>query len=89
MKWRRADDYYLESDPSGFVINRATVCGRICYTAVKLGVPWKVRHGETAPRGWDGSIILHVERDLDPDDDAARLAALDRCKAACEAAARE
>jgi hypothetical protein len=86
LNWIRGGNYYLKSDPEGFVINRANTGGRICYMAVKLGTPWRGRPGDTEPRGWDGSTILHVERDLDPADDAGRLAALDRCKAACEAA---
>lgn len=87
MNWRRGGDYYLASDPDGFVINRANTGGRICYMAIKLGTPWPRRAGDPdEPKGWDGSTTLHVERDVDPDDDTARLAALDRCKAACEAA---
>lgn len=83
MNWHRGtDEYFIVSDPPGFVINRANTGDRITYTAVKLGKPWGGKPGDP-PRGWTGSEILHVERDLDPDDSAARLAALDRCKAAC------
>lgn len=82
MKWIQRDDYHLASDPAGFVINRAGI-ERIAYMAVRLGKPWAARPGETAPRGWDGSEILHVERDIDAADEPARRAAMERCKAAC------
>lgn len=77
MNWRRGGEYFLLSDPPGFIINRANTGNRICYMAVRA-VADKV-----------GGDILHVERELEPDDDAGRLAALDRCRAACESAARE
>lgn len=85
MNWIMRDTYML-SDPPGFAINKATVNGRICYMAVKLGTPWPRRAGDPPePRGWDGSEILHVERNLDPWDEPARKAALGRCKDACAA----
>lgn len=86
MNWRQGGEYYQVSDPPGFIINRANTSGCICYMAVKLGKPWAVRYGETEPKGWDGSDILHVERNLEPWDEPGRRAALERCKAACEVA---
>lgn len=83
MNWKPGGPLYLISDPAGFMINRATVNGNICYMAVKLGKPWSPRTGETAPRGWTGSKVLRVERNIDPWDEPARVAALLRCKAAC------
>lgn len=88
MKWRLiqagptidSPENYLLSNPPGFAINRGDVCGRITYMAVRLGTPWKGEPG----RGWDGSQILHVERELDPTDEAARREAIGRCKEACD-----
>lgn len=85
MKWIRGDDWHLCSDPPGFTVAKALVGGRVCYTAFKRGKPWPLRAGESEPRGYDGSTILHAERDLDPADEPALIAAMRRCKAACEA----
>jgi hypothetical protein len=82
VNWLHRGDY-LQTDDGRFVINKATVCGLICYTAVKLGKPWRAgRDGQS--KGWDGSEILHVERELDPTDEAARRDAIGRCKEACD-----
>lgn len=84
MNWIRRNGYML-SDPAGFAINRSLTDGRVVYVAVKLGKPWAPRRGEVEhePRAWDCSKILHVERDLDPDDNDSLLAGLRRCKDAC------
>lgn len=81
------------SDPTGFAINKSLTGGRVTYTAVRLGKPWAPRRGEIErePRAWDGSTILHVERDIAPDNPPkgspefeALVAAMNRCKEACE-----
>lgn len=85
MNWIRRNGYML-SDPAGFAINRSLTDGRVVYVAVKLGKPWAARRNDPPgmePRAWDGSKILHVERDLDPDDNDSLLAGLRRCKDAC------
>ena len=74
LSWKRGDDYYMRSEPPGFIINKTFRGPVICYSAVRAG-------------SGEGPDILHVERNLDPVDDAGRLAALDRCKAACDEAA--
>jgi len=70
LTWKRGDKYCMKSDPPGFIINKTFNGTAICYSAVRAG-------------SGDGPDILHVERGIDPVDDAGRLAALDRCKAAC------
>jgi hypothetical protein len=74
LSWKGGDDYYMRSEPPGFIINKTFRGEIICYSAVRAG-------------SGEGPDILHVERNLSPDDDAGRLAALDRCKAACDEAA--
>lgn len=71
MKWKKGNEYFLKSEDGRFLIARTKVCGTVCYTASKAG---------------SGGIedVLHIERGLPPGDDGARLAAVDRCKAACE-----
>jgi hypothetical protein len=73
---------YLESECGRFLVNKAAVDGRLVYTAIRLGTAWRNNRG-----GWDGSEIIHVERELDPIDQSARAAAMARCKAACDARA--
>ena len=88
MEWRRMGGYML-SEPDGFAINKATNAGRVYYMAVKLGKPWKPRTGEPVggvPRAWDGSTIIHVERDLPEHDPDQLRAAMARCKSVCEEA---
>ena len=74
MNWRRVDDYCVLSDPPGYAINRSGHA-RHTFTAVALGTP----RGE----GWEGSVILHVERDIDAKDEDARRRAFKRCAEAC------
>lgn len=73
MKWRQRDKYYLASDDGLFLINRSG--------------------GEVSPLVYMAvklpSEIIHVERGIPKDDEAARRAAVNRCMAACEAAANE
>jgi hypothetical protein len=73
IQWAKGGDYFLSGDGGAFLINRTATRDTVTYTAV---------------RGGKGGAedILHVERGLAADDDPGRLAALDRCKAACEAA---
>jgi len=70
LTWKPSDKYYMKSDPPGYIINKTFNGTAICYSAVRAG-------------SGEGPDILHVERGIDPVDDAGRLAALDRCKAAC------
>lgn len=93
MDWiKRGPNYMLSANPAGFAINKALVRGRVCYMAIKLGTPWKPRPGDPPePKGWDGSTIVHVERDVAPDNPPkgtpeydALSAAYQRCKEACE-----
>lgn len=83
MEWNKRGANYMLSSPPGFAINKSTERGRVTYCAVKLGTPWKPRANEnlTEPKGWDGSRVIHVERDMAPDQLAAGL---QRCKEACE-----
>lgn len=74
LSWKRGNDYYMRSEPAGFIINKTFRGSLIFYSAVRAG-------------SGEGPDILHVERGIDPLDDAGRLAALDRCKAACDEAA--
>ena len=86
MDWRRMNGFLL-SDPDGFAINRTMTDGRVYYMAVKLGKAWKPRKDDPpggVPRAWDGSTIVHVERDVDSGDEVALRAALARCKSKCE-----
>lgn len=90
MEWRKpsAAYSYLVSEPEGFVINRSGG-ERVVYMAIRSGKPWaeskwRPRVTPGIPDAWDGSTILHVERDLDPTNKQQLADALERCKAACE-----
>jgi hypothetical protein len=69
VKWRKVNDYYLQSDCGGYIVNRNFIAGVAVYEAVRLGKRWS---GTDPNRGWDGSVPLLVAKTAD------------ECKAACE-----
>lgn len=76
MKWKLGGPYFMASDDGRYLIARANTRSTATYSAFRS-------RGDTVAES-----LVHAERGIPADDDAARLAALDRCKAACEADAR-
>lgn len=69
-EWKQDGAYSQQSDCGRFYIAKAVCGGRLAYTATRC-------------RGAGGGDILHVERDIDPDDSNAIKAAIKRCREAC------
>lgn len=89
MIWLHDGPTAVRSEDGRYLINRAPQFGGpITYTLVETGKPWPPRRGELpgAPiRGWDGSRIVGVEREV-PDTVEARAAAVRRLRDMVEVA---
>lgn len=71
MEWRRAGDYYLQGD--GFTICLARVGDRVAYQL------WR-----DAPNRFEMPTLLQTITDVDPEDKAARIAAVNKLKLEAE-----
>ena len=71
MEWRRAGDYYLHGD--GFTICLARVGDRVAYSL------WR-----EARARFSSSDLLRTITGVDPDDTAARIAAVNELKLEAE-----